>query len=354
MDRLKPRDLRALLEVVRACYAPQDLNGWITQVLRALPSVVPADLTAYLEIDPVQRVVSASVLEPAHARFPGDVQRLEEHLTEHAGIAYLHATGDRSAVKMSDFHTQRQFHRLGLYNEFFRPLRVDDAMGVLLDAPSPLQITLVVARCRWDFSERERLLLNLLRPHLTQAYRNAELVAGLQQGLETSNRGMIVLTRGGRTKRMTPRANHWVQHYFGGPPREGELLPDPVQGWVRHQEAGLAGADDAPLPRTPLVVERDGARLVIRHLCDGAACYLVLEERQAALQPPSVEGLGLTRRESEVLQWVAQGKTNTEIGIILGIRAETVKKHLQSIFDTLGVETRTAAAAVALGSRSSA
>jgi DNA-binding CsgD family transcriptional regulator len=52
----------------------------------------------------------------------------------------------------------------------------------------------------------------------------------------------------------------------------------------------------------------------------------------------------LTRRESEVLYWVSMGKTNDEVGSILGARPATVKKHLEHIYDKLGVPNRTAAA----------
>src|SRR5262245_774646 len=58
--------------------------------------------------------------------------------------------------------------------------------------------------------------------------------------------------------------------------------------------------------------------------------------------------LGLTPRAAEALLWVAQGKTNSDIAIILGITESTVKKHVQEIFDKLGVETRGAAAVRAL------
>lgn len=58
--------------------------------------------------------------------------------------------------------------------------------------------------------------------------------------------------------------------------------------------------------------------------------------------------LGLSRRECEVLAWVAQGKTNGKIAAELGINLGTVKKHLLHIFRKLGVQTRTAAAALAL------
>jgi DNA-binding NarL/FixJ family response regulator len=61
-----------------------------------------------------------------------------------------------------------------------------------------------------------------------------------------------------------------------------------------------------------------------------------------------LSALGLTPRVAEVLLWVAQGKTNGEIASILGISESTVKKHLLVIFQTLGVETRSAATLRAL------
>ena len=58
--------------------------------------------------------------------------------------------------------------------------------------------------------------------------------------------------------------------------------------------------------------------------------------------------LGLTPRAAEALLWVAQGKTNSDVATILGISESTVKKHVQEIFEKLGVETRSAATGRAL------
>jgi DNA-binding NarL/FixJ family response regulator len=58
--------------------------------------------------------------------------------------------------------------------------------------------------------------------------------------------------------------------------------------------------------------------------------------------------LGLTPRAAETLLWIAQGKTNSDIATILGITESTVKKHVQEIFEKLGVETRSAAAVRAM------
>ena len=62
----------------------------------------------------------------------------------------------------------------------------------------------------------------------------------------------------------------------------------------------------------------------------------------------SLRTMGLTQREAEVLEWVAEGKSNHDVGLILGIRSVTVKKHLEHIFQKMGVETRTAAVVFAL------
>ncbi len=54
----------------------------------------------------------------------------------------------------------------------------------------------------------------------------------------------------------------------------------------------------------------------------------------------------LTPREEQVLQWISQGKTNREIGIILGISGLTVKKHVEHLFTKLGVDNRVSLAMV--------
>jgi DNA-binding NarL/FixJ family response regulator len=64
--------------------------------------------------------------------------------------------------------------------------------------------------------------------------------------------------------------------------------------------------------------------------------------------PVPLEKLGLTPREAHILLWVAQGKSNFETGVILGISATTVKKHLVHVFEKLGVESRNAATLRAL------
>lgn len=82
---------------------------------------------------------------------------------------------------------------------------------------------------------------------------------------------------------------------------------------------------------------------------DEGDCLLIFrEESDAATIRILAEAFALTQREAEVLYWVLHGKTNRDIGDILGISHRTINKHTENLFAKLGVETRTAAAAVAM------
>jgi DNA-binding CsgD family transcriptional regulator len=99
----------------------------------------------------------------------------------------------------------------------------------------------------------------------------------------------------------------------------------------------------------PFLIERPGARLVARlGNVEGDWAEVTLAERRLAQSPEPLRALDLTPRESEVLFWVARGKTNSEIALILQCALGTVSKHLEHIYSKIGVETRTAAAAIAL------
>src|SRR5208283_1127085 len=110
----------------------------------------------------------------------------------------------------------------------------------------------------------------------------------------------------------------------------------------------LREATDVPDVRHPFVIERAGNRLTVHLLSKPEQNFLVLEEHRGAIDPAALSSLPLSQRESEILAYVAAGKTNREIGTILGISSRTVSKHVEHILERLGVETRTAAAAAAL------
>lgn len=122
-----------------------------------------------------------------------------------------------------------------------------------------------------------------------------------------------------------------------------------LTGWGEREDlrAGMnLGADDylvKPVEPAELIAAVQ-ARLRRRQQSGAARRATASDATPAAI----AQALGLTPREAEILHWVVQGKTNPEIGLILGIQLTTVKKHLESTFVKLGVENRTAAVTLAL------
>jgi DNA-binding NarL/FixJ family response regulator len=138
----------------------------------------------------------------------------------------------------------------------------------------------------------------------------------------------------------TPLARRWLPAYFGVEP---DAVPEALLAWLA---TAAQGAEARPLSRA------QGARQLVCTLQgrtpDDDWLVVLREVSDAATVEATVQALGLTLRESEVLYWVVKGKTNRDIGDILGSSPATVKKHLERIYGKLGVETRTAAASVAM------
>ncbi len=128
-------------------------------------------------------------------------------------------------------------------------------------------------------------------------------------------------------------------------------LPPELQAWVaREALRRRAGAEPSGL-----TIVRGGRRLhFVLHAVDADALgddhWLVVLRvaDDSAMVEALMRGLDLTAREAEVLYWVTKGKTNRDIGDILGTSPRTVHKHLEHVFQKLGVETRTAAASMAM------
>lgn len=103
--------------------------------------------------------------------------------------------------------------------------------------------------------------------------------------------------------------------------------------------------------RLPASLARPECALNVRRFAERGRddlTLLVLEEKIPSAQPAALLALGLTARESEVLFWIARGKSNPDIATILGAGLRTIHKHVENIFRKLGCETRAAAAVTAL------
>lgn len=275
MTRLSHNNIQTLTNCIKKIYSDLSLDGWHSRLLSVILKAIHSDLINYSEINPLKQDYIRFIEMPSKYISLKDIPIFEEYMHEHPTISLLYPdqmlkrplkdsiknmgqsdyvlSPECQAVKLSDFLTNNQFRRLGLYNEFFRKYDIEYQMVMPISHHPSTLTGIVLNRDGKDFSERDRLMLNLLAPHIVQAYKNAKAVSAIQQNVQAS----------------------------------------------------------------------------------------------AQAQARAIDSL--TLREAEVLHWVAQGKGNAAIAIIMQVRECTVKKHLENIFAKLGVENRTAAALMVTG-----
>jgi DNA-binding CsgD family transcriptional regulator len=121
-------------------------------------------------------------------------------------------------------------------------------------------------------------------------------------------------------------------------------LPAALRGILRWRSHARV-ASPIEVRKEEVMAGRGGASLLVRLVEGNGRVWLLMDERSRPVNWARIQAHGLTEREAEVLQWLAAGKSNIDIGKILAISPRTVEKHLERTFERLGVETRTAAAA---------
>jgi DNA-binding CsgD family transcriptional regulator len=245
MEALPSRELRRALDALQAigagCTGPDD---FARRGVKCLPDLIGADLTTLstCDCDSGHRAVVSDQ--------PGAISRREIDVFDHYfhvhPLVRDHGRNPAAVTKrIDDVQPDGAFRRTPLFNEYYRRIGIDHVMAVPLHVDRRFLVSFVLNRSGTAFSERDRDLAEVIRPHLANLYR---------------------------------------------------------LGVARERTRNLPA--DAPFDR--------------------------------AAAP-------LTPREREVLDWVAAGKTNRDIAAILGASPRTVEKHLERIYEKLGVETRTAA-----------
>ena len=179
-------------------------------------------------------------------------------------------------------------------------------------------------------------LIARIRVHLA----NARLTMSAQSALDTTGQFMFAVDKSGVIVWSTPQVNQLFEAANEGD-WLNENLANEISAWLEHKpNIGMGLNLESPRHslRILLLGENGKGEILLR---------LIDNDRpdEAALLKSR---LPLTGREADVLLWIARGKTNREIGQILGTSPRTINKHLEQVYRKLGVENRTSAAAKAL------
>lgn len=326
MAQLGSGDLHAALEFVAEAHSFEDLDGFRHGILPGLQRLLPSDLVGYNEVDPGGEALVLTYPEQVPVAVNAELPRLAH---QHPLIC-VQLNGDLGTYKISDFLSAREFHKLELYAGLYSEIGAEDQIAFGLDGP--VVVGIAMNRDRRSFGERDRAMLELLRPHLARAYvrvqereRSAALLAALERGLAERGGAVILVAADGGVAHLTGAALAMLDRYF--PEGRGTGLPATVAEWL---DAG-AGA--------PLLVATAAGRLRVR-VQDGNGDTVLALHEEAAAAPERLASLGLTKRQAEVLALLANGAGVEAIAARLYLSPATVRKHLEHIYARLDVHSR--------------
>jgi DNA-binding CsgD family transcriptional regulator len=319
-------DLTAVLGFLEDAASAAGTEPFTPHLIDGLTDVVGCEYARYKEIDFARRVEIAHVPCSAELEsFGGEPVEMTEAdwnavssdpcyratFAEPTGIFIASDLAARSAVSSgASERWQAEFDRWDLR----------DRMWIQIDGPSWAGI--VFDACDRSFGDRDRELARMLQPHLGEIWRNASVRRRLGAALSAieheQSTGVLLLDGAGRVEYASGSARRILTDHLDVPPGG---LPDGIAEWLEDADERLLLAGGDPT-------------IVVEAAEDGSA--LLLSERPAGVA-------ALTPRERDVMRWVEDGLSNTEIARKLWIQPTTVRKHLEHVFDKLGVRSRTAA-----------
>lgn len=178
-------------------------------------------------------------------------------------------------------------------------------------------------------------LIARMRAHLT----NSRIANGAREALDTLGQYSLAVDLKGNILWSTPNTHSLLDSCGASQDWIGTILPTQLEPWLAEGAKQPLRLEDLtqPLLITALKSQDKEEKLLVIELANKPKEEDLLKEK-----------FQLTKREAEVLTWIAKGKTNHEIALILDFSPRTANKHLEQIFRKLNVENRTSAAAVSL------
>jgi len=203
---LSERDLLALLSIVRDHRGEDPGDGLPLSMLHHLMTQVPSDCVSFFGVDSRAQEIWFGQEIPAE-NDGNDLDVFWANYWQCQPCSYPDQTGDlRSVTRNSDFYSARQWHSTGMYTDYFRSAGFDNELMLCLPGAPGRTVRLMFFRGPGrDFSERDRALLALLRPHLQEAYADAEQRRSGVPALTPRQWGLLRLVAAGYTNAQIAR-----------------------------------------------------------------------------------------------------------------------------------------------------
>src|ERR1700682_1235082 len=174
MIRLREQDFRAGLDLLGAMNeAACDAASFARVGVERLPALVASELTTLSVCNLLSGRREVYGL-PAGALSADDRAAFDLHFSRHPLVRYHGYDAGEHVQRISDSVPFERFRRTALYNDYYRRIRIDHAMALPLYVRDGMLVSFVLNRARHNFSDRERALLDLVRPNLARLYKRVK------------------------------------------------------------------------------------------------------------------------------------------------------------------------------------
>jgi DNA-binding CsgD family transcriptional regulator len=279
--------------------------------------------------------------------YPGVVKGFRLYSHQHPSVRYYIEGGTEPIIFLSDLIGLRELRSLEFYQHVFKPFGICDQITLVLPSTghsaygASINLTAKVTPV-------QRALVKELYPHLAQAQQNATLGmnSSIFQPRENYYCVQISILDRAEIQNWPSRARELLDHFFDFRAAGAWQPPPDLLAWMKERRKVFDRGERDWRRLEPLVVtgKQGSLHINLTNSRGVDAEILLLSGRINRPREKTVEG-EMTKREKEVVSWVTEGKSNAEIAGILSISVPTVKKHLERIFQKVGVENRMALSA---------
>jgi DNA-binding CsgD family transcriptional regulator len=333
-------------------------QSFVRHALDRLSQLVGSELTtlSLCDLEQQRRIV---IGRPGEALSDDDRAAFDRHFREHPLVRYHSTHPGGPTQRITDCISPRDFRDSLVFADYYRRIGIKHVMALPLRIDDVTVVSVVFHRSGANFGDVDRAVIDILRPPLAALYRT--IMAREEARLGQASLKRIAARAGWYTAKVksdtclidvSPDTVQMLQHSFRDAPKsERGEPPAALRQWLRRRSVNWGLEWFYPGTAAPYVIMRGGLKLTVHFIPDPltpARGELVMRRERAAMGSDELGALPLTRREREVLAILASGKTNDEIASVLAISPRTVQKHLEHVFDKLGVETRMAAAMCAM------
>lgn len=346
---LDRRDADATLALVDEIRRVATLDAYADAVMSGLFDLIDCQDVSYNEIDPSARRVAWRTLPDQGELMAEFAPTFERLMQQNPLIHHYDLTGDTRALMWSDFMPVEQLRQTELHREMFSKLGIDHQMAVTLPA-APGIIVGVAVNSPSPFTERDRAIMNTLRPYLSHTYRSIQLgdeLSTVRARLRDGGWVAALAAPDGEVTHVGDEAAAALDE-LDVVVEPGRPLPDRLR---EHFLPGVGGyrPDQPAVPSTATRLSDEGDGVDGWFVPGPVEPHVVLVQTGGDRERARLVAAGLSPRQVEVALHLAQGGTNRTIAGRMGIAEGTVRKHLESVYRALSVNDRASAIAVIKG-----